>query len=541
MRWRIEKRTGSNLIAHLLSLRGISNKDKFLNPSPPSSLTTKEVGLNRKELATGLDRIHQAIKRRERIVIYGDYDVDGVAGTAIIWEALHGLGADVVPYLPDRRTEGYGFSVNGIEQVLKKHSPNLIISVDHGITAADEVALLAKEGIDVIVTDHHHPPAATEIEKLLKNAEAVMHTMRLSGTGIAWYLARSLMQEDDDEHLGLAALGTIADVVPLVGPNRQISRYGLKVLTNTNRVGLRALKEEAGIMDVVIDPYHIGYILGPRINAAGRIEYALDALRLLCTNDETAAMSLAQKLSRINRKRQKLLEDQLKFSLEYLRQAKILPPLIILADEAYEEGIIGLIAGKLVERYWRPTVVIAQGKNGISKASARSIPGVDIIALIRGVEDLLLSAGGHPLAAGFTVQTELLPAVVEKLLRLAGEKIEPKQLTRILRIDAEIEIKKITQALYNQLAQFAPFGVGNPEPLFCTRGAYLENARSVGVARKHLKFTVGGIDAIAFGRGHLPEKLNLAEPVDIAYTLNLNHWNGNEILQLKIRDIKQGD
>lgn len=539
MRWKIGKRTEPDLISHLLQLRQVTDKKKFLHPLHPSSLTIEEVGLEKKALGTGLNLIQQAIKQKETIVVYGDYDVDGVAGTAIVWEILHSLGGNIFPYIPHRKNEGYGFSTRGIETIMEKYNPRLIISVDHGITAEEEVAYLAKEGVDVIVTDHHQPPTQKQISSLLPGAKAVIHTSSLSGAGIAWYLASCLSQREDDEHLGLAAFGTIADIVPLVGPNRQITHYGLKALTNTQRVGLCALKKEANIANAKIESYHIGYILGPRINAAGRIEHALDALRLLCTNDRIAADRLAQKLGSMNRERQRLLKEQLNYSLENLKQIGALPPLLILSDEVYEEGIIGLIAGKLAERYYRPTIVISQDPEGTSRASARSIPGVNIIEMVREVKELLLGVGGHPMAAGFSLQTESIPVVAEELLQIARDKIAQEQLERTLEIDAQMNLSEITRDLHGQLEQFAPFGTGNPEPLFCTRVVFLSGARTVGAEGKHLKFKVGELEAIAFNRGYLLEKLNLAEPVDIAYTLSLNHWNEEEILQLKIRDIKQ--
>lgn len=541
MRWKIEKRTDPNIIAHLLNLREIRDKDKFFNTPHPSSLTANEIGLEKKALDSALARIHQAIKKKEQIVVYGDYDVDGITATAIIWETLNNKGANVLPYIPDRKTEGYGFSQVGIEQIMQKHKPALIITVDHGITGTEHVERLQNQGVDVVVSDHHHAPEADKKEKLAKNAAAVVHTTRLSGSGIAYFLTQSFLQKDDpdDEQLALAALGTIADVLPLKEANRQIARHGLSALTKTRRVGLCALKDEAGIAAAEIEPYHVGYILGPRINAAGRIAHALDALRLLCTNDKTAAQSLAAKLGSFNRQRQKLLEQQLTHTLLNIKEAGRLPPLLILADEIYDEGIIGLIAGKLTDRYHRPAIVIAKGADGKAKASARSIEGVNIINLIREVEDLLLSSGGHPLAAGFSLEADSIPTVAEELLRAAAERIDKETLLRVLNIDAEVPLNLVNRELYDKLVLFAPFGKDNSEPLFCSRNLYLDNVRPVGNEGKHLKFTVGGIDAIAFGRGYLLEKLNLAEPVDIAYHIDLNRWNDREILQLKIRDIKQ--
>ena len=263
----------------------------------------------------------------------------------------------------------------------------------------------------------------------------------------------------------------------------------------------------------------------------------MEALRLLCTNNEAAADSLAAKLGRINNQRQKLLQEQLNHSLTNLKEAKQLPPLLILADEVFNEGIIGLIAGRLTDRYYRPSIVISKGENGISKASARSIPGINIIKLIREAEDLLIDAGGHPMAAGFTIETSSIETFAEELLNIAAD-IDDDLFERSLEIDAEVELNNANRELYDSLEKFKPFGQDNREPLFCTRKLYLENVRTVGAKEKHLKFTAGGLDGIAFGRGYLFEKLSPTDPVDIAFHLDLNKWNGNEILQMKVRDIK---
>jgi single-stranded-DNA-specific exonuclease len=541
MQWCIAKQTTTNLIDHLLNLRKVKNKDKFLNPPHPSTLTTNEIGLDKKELEKALTRINKAIKKKEKVVIYGDYDADGVCATAILWESLNSKGAKVLPFIPNRKTEGYGFSKAGIENMMGKHKPSLVITVDHGISGLPYVQQLEKQGVDVLISDHHQLPSEGEFKSLKKYAKSVVHTTRLAGAGVAWFIAESFTQgEDKNDHLGLAALGTIADAVPLKDANRQVARFGLEELTNSQRVGLTALKNQARIGETLIEPYHIGFILGPRINAAGRLESALVALRLLCTNDVLAAQSLADKLGRFNRERQKLLEQQLAYSLEFVKKAKGLPPLIILADETYDEGIIGLIAGKLTDKYFRPSIVISKGKGGVSKASARSIPGVNIIELIREAQDLLISVGGHPMAAGFTLETNSIETIAEKLLEVAQEKIEEEHLERVLEIDGEVSLEQMTREFYEELEKFAPFGVGNTRPLFASKGVFLEDVKTVGNVGKHLKFKTGGMNAIAFSRGYLFEKLDFSEPVDIAYSLDLNRWNNQEILQLKVRDLKQG-
>src|SRR3989344_246015 len=541
MRWNVEKRKSENILTHLLKLRGVESAKDFLNPPSPYSLTAAQVGIDEAQLVKAIARIKKAIKNKETIVVYGDFDIDGVSATAIMWETLHELGAVVWPYIPDRKSEGYGFSKAGIKSVKEKHSPTLVITVDHGITAPDFVKQLADDGVDVIVTDHHQAPVESQMKLLHKHSLAVLHTTVLAGAGISWFVSRQLDNlRDNPERLALAALGTIGDVLPLQGPNRQIVSHALPLLSQSNRVGIRSLLQESGLLGIDLDPYHIGYILGPRINAAGRLGDALDALRLLCTKDERAAIAIAQKLASLNRKRQLMTNEQINTSLEQLKDVKGMPPLLVIADSSYDEGIIGLIAGSLSRRFYRPTIVIAQNENGISKASARSIPGVDIIKLIRQVEDQLVNAGGHTMAAGFSLETANISQVAEELIQKAVDQIDPELLERVLNIDLELNMEEITRDLLDKIEELKPFGTSNEKPIFSMSQIYLDDVRKIGKEGNHLKVKVSGIDAIGFSKVYLLEKINIKEPVDIAFTLDLNVWNGNENLQLMIKDIRQG-
>ena len=243
MKWQVKKILNKDIIDHLLQQREIEDKESYFNPKHPSSITTDELGIKKKDLNNSLSRIKKAIKNKEKIVVYGDYDVDGISATAIMWETLNSLGADALPYIPDRKSEGYGFSDKGVENILDKHDPKLVITVDHGITAGDKLNKLTENGVDVIITDHHAISSDKENEALKKSAHSVVHTDKLSGAGISWYVANNLVKEKDDEHLALAAMGTIADIVPLLGANRQIARYGLENLTKSQRTGLLALKK----------------------------------------------------------------------------------------------------------------------------------------------------------------------------------------------------------------------------------------------------------------------------------------------------------
>jgi len=541
MRWNVKERKSKDILTHILEIRGIKElREDFLNPKDPNDLAAFQVGIDEVQLNKAVKRIKKAIKDKETVVVYGDYDVDGVSATAIMWESLHKMGVKVWPYIPDRKSEGYGFSKEGIINVKRERNPSLIITVDHGITAAEYVKPLRDDGIDVIITDHHQAPKKSELKKLQEAAHAVVHTTSLAGAGVSWFVAKQLNgSENNPDHLALAAFGTIGDLLPLTAANRQIVSHGLPLLANSNRVGIRSLLQESGLLGTELDPYHIGYVLGPRINAAGRLDNALEALRLLCTNDESAAIALAQKLGGLNRKRQLMTKEQIDISLEQLKGVKGMPSLLILADSSYDEGIIGLLAGNLSQRYYRPAIVISQKEKGVSKASARSIPGVDIIGLIRQVEDKLISVGGHTMAAGFSLATEDISQVAEDLIQKASDQIEPELLERVLDIDAQLQLEEITRVLLDEIEKLKPFGSQNQRPVFSLNQMYLDDVRVVGKSGDHLKVKVNGIDAIGFSKAHLLEKIDIKEPVDVAFTLDLNKWNGNEILQLMIKDIRQ--
>jgi len=553
-----EKFKIGDIVNILLENRGLKTKkdiETFLNPPQPSSLTPKDVGIDKTSLAKAVKRIQEAIRGKESVVVYADYDADGITAGAVMWETLHLLGATVMPYIPHRVEEGYGLSIKGIDAVREQFDPSLIITVDHGITAWEKVAYAKKFGIDVIVTDHHVKPA-----KLPDSV--IVHTTKLSGAGVSWFLAKELLKTYHvsrityhDELLALAAIGTIADMVPLVGPNRAMVKYGLAGINTTTRVGLEALMVDAGLTKGALDVYAVSHMLAPRLNAMGRLEHAMDALRLLCTKQKEKATLLAQKLGMTNRDRQKLTEETLihavgvvkgqALALEGLALSKA-RKLLFVVDSSYNQGVIGLVAGKLVEAYYRPAIVVSKGEV-YSKASARSIHGFNIVEAIRSCSDILVDVGGHPMAAGFTVETRHLDELQERLEKLADNQLSEDKLTRMLTIDVEIPLELVTPELYQTIQKLQPFGFGNPEPVFVTRSVKATEARLVGADGKHLKLRFHSslhtphsaltIDAIAFNFGSLYGKLQEKPDVDIAYTISLDTWNGSQRLQLKVKDI----
>ncbi len=590
-----------NIIKLLLENRGLTDKkaiQKFLDPKL-DQVTSDSVGIDKKQLKKAMDRVYEAIENHEQIIIYGDYDVDGITGTAILWETLHSLKAKVLPYLPDRIDEGYGLSIKGIENLLQKFPDKchpefisgssyknkkmlkqvqhdkecsgikLIITVDNGIVADEAVDFANENGIDVVITDHHI------IGSELPDAFAIVHTTKMCGAGIAWLLAKEfkkipspspcrrrfeeasplggrgqgeVQHHDDDPHLELAALGTVADMVPLTGANRTIVKFGLEKIPRTRRPGLLELFKAAGI-EKEIGVYEIGFLIAPRLNAAGRIENAMDSLRLLCTNNKGKAQMLAEQLEITNRDRQFLMKQAAEHASLYVKTQDSLKKILIVAHESYAQGVIGLVAGKLVEEYYRPSIVISKGEK-YSKASARSVLGFNIIEFLRSTPEYFINVGGHPMAAGFTIETEKIIVFKQTLETTAEKLIDEETLKKSVRIDCELPLSAISQDLYTNLAQLEPFGMANPQPVFATKDVIIKDLRVLGREGKHLKLQVlppnsklptpnpEPFEAIAFNMGELARDLKTGDKIDLAYTIDENSWNGNTKLQLKVKDIK---
>lgn len=552
------------LLKVLLENRGIKTKkerEEFLNPKI-ESLTADSLGIDKKGLAKSLKRIIKAIDKKEKIIIFGDYDVDGITGTAILWETLNKMSGNVMPYIPHRTNEGYGLSIKGIENLKKEHPDvSLIITVDNGIVANDAVDFANSLKIDVIITDHHIPG------KVKPKAYSIVHTTLVCGAGVAYILSREISQKfsvskpvssnvkrqsirasktsDLDDHLGLVALATVADVMKLQGFNRTLLMFGLEQIRKTKRPGLLALFKLAAIDQEKIGVYELGHIIGPRINAMGRLSHAMDSLRLLCTKDAGRAQELAQKLNSTNLERQQITFDSFLHAKELVGK-KRMKKLLFVSNEIYEPGVIGLIAGKLTEEYYRPAIVLSVGKV-YSKASARSITGFNIVEFIRLSSNLLVDAGGHPMAAGFTIETKRI-AELQKLIEELSEKhISEDLLVRKLRIDCELSLELINEELFAALLKLSPFGPGNPEPTFLAKNVIIEDMRIVGKEGSHLKLKITHsassgqanlwFDAILFGYDN-NLNLKIGDKADIVYTISQNEWQGNKKLELKIKDIK---
>lgn len=518
------------LVETLLKNRGIKNKQdraQFFHPKMEDF--TKEFTLE------GIDqakkRILQAIKSRELVIIFGDYDVDGLTATALAYHGLTALGGQVLPYIPHREKEGYGLSKLGIDYARSKQA-GLILTVDNGIVANQAVAYAKEQGIEVIITDHHVP------SDIRPESLAIVHSTNLSGAGVAWSLIQAMVPEDlAKKLLSFAAMGAICDLMPVLGVNRAIIKDGLEILRKTDRIGLLALASECGLNINELSTYHISHILGPRLNAVGRLESAMDALRLLCTKDPAKANQLARKLSEVNESKKQLTVDAIWQAGRVIQEDGFNlsnKKIIILHSKEWIPGIIGLVAGRISEEYRLPSIIISEGEK-FSKGSARSSNGFDIIQAIRSCADCLIDVGGHPQAAGFTIETSKIP-VFKKRMEEVLEQLEVSE-GKGQQAEVLVNLRKVNQSWVEELEKMEPFGVGNPKPVLGAEGVRISNLRTVG-AGKHLKFLADGVEAIAFGMGEMTTLLAEGNLVKINFYLDLDTYNGGEKLQLKVLDIQ---
>lgn len=544
----VAEKVYDDIISQLLHNRGLKDKNSianFFNQPHPEIITAQYPTYLKRVDPEGVEKavnlIKNAVKDNRRIIIHGDYDVDGICGTAVLYQALKNLGANITYFVPDRLDEGYGLSIESLKRIQQTiNGSPLLITTDCGITAIDEVNYAKSLGFDVIITDHHTPGPS------LPETEAIVWTDELAGAGIAWLLASRITRI---ENLDLVALATIADIQPLTGVNRALVKYGLEKLNPTSRVGLKELIRVSGLGEKKIGTYEIGWMLAPRLNASGRLQNATDSLKLLITDDPVEAQNLAAKLNQINLKRQQITLQAVNEAREQhhaLRDHQD-SKLILLAREAWHEGVIGLVAGKIREEFYRPAVIISKGEK-ISKGSARSISGFNIVEAIRQCQEFLIDAGGHKMAAGFTIETAQIPKFQEKLLTVAGDRLPEESLTPTLSVDIEVVLEDLSWDLMENLKKFEPFGVGNPRPVFLTKSVQVLNVRPVGSDGKHLRLQIKSTSyelpatsysVIGFGSGEWAAKLRPGDLIDIVYNLEENNWNGQKTLQLKLKDLRK--
>jgi single-stranded-DNA-specific exonuclease len=499
-------------------------------------------------------RLRQAIQRREPVAVYGDYDVDGVTATALLTQTLVALGADARPYIPDRVDEGYGLNRDALRK-LRDSGACVVVTVDCGIRSPDEVAFGNSLGLDLIVTDHHSVSAAQGLPPALaclnpKQSDCPYPFKDLAGVGLAFKLAQALLRVQgqmgqpadlaEESLLDLVALGTVADLAPLLGENRSLVRCGLEKLNEPSRPGVEALMADAGLRRGDVDATAIGFRLGPRLNAAGRIDTAMLAYDLLTSRDPLETKELATKLGQLNQRRQELTEQTVAAAEAQVQAGDPEARLYLVASQEFLPGIVGLAAGRLTEAHYRPSVVVELGDEE-SRGSCRSIPEFNITAALDECADLLVRYGGHAAAAGFTIATGKLEALHRRLQTIAAEQLAGLELRPTLAIDVDLPLEEVNWATHTLLAGLEPCGMGNPQPVLLSRNLEVRDRRAIGGEQRHLRLTLRdgrGVawDAIFFRRGDLAD--HVPDRVDVAYTLEVNEWNREKRLQLNVQDLQ---
>ena len=525
--------------------RGLDTAEKLrLFLRPPHNLPYDPLRLDGMDLA--VQRLYRAIERKETVGVFGDFDVDGVTGTAIIVEGLRAFGVPVLPYLPHRVDEGHGLSNAAVEQ-LSKHGVSLIVTVDCGVTSVDEVSWARHLGTEVIITDHHIPgPALPEAAAIIdpRIAGSKYPYLHLSGAGLAFKLIQGLCQfygqPWSTSLLELAAMGTIADLVPLTDENRYLVREGLTGLAETKRPGLLALYRNGRIEPKSINAETVGYQIAPRLNSAGRMGHAGDSLALLTTESDAEAEVLAAKLESLNLERRALSDQSYQAAVEQLSKIETLPAILIVDHPCFTPGVAGLVAGRLLDTYNRPAIALAAVEGDRLTASARSLPEFNMVEALSKCEDLFERYGGHAQAAGFTLRRRNVPPLVERMTALAEEALSGEDSEAVMPVDAEVQLPALNDALLAWLTDLEPWGVGNPAPTFLSRGVHVMETRYMGNQGQHLRLQVrqGNSEwtALAFNLG---EKWVQGTPLlDLVYTISKDSWRGEERHVLQVADLR---
>ena len=537
------------LVRKLLAQRGISGRDRaqrFLRPrladlGDPFAL---------REMDAAVERIFRAADNGEHVCIYGDYDVDGVSSVTLLYSILRAYGIRTDFFIPVRTREGYGLSDEGMSNAIAKcgEKPDLIIAVDCGTSSVAEVAWLQEQGIDVVILDHHEastqgrPPAVAVVNAKLEEDSPFTY---LCSAGVVFKLAhamlkiRRLANFDLKQHLDVVAIATVADIVPLVEENRLLTRHGLRVMENGGNIGIQALNRVTNL-NRRPSATHVSFRIGPRLNAAGRMDSPLDALNLLMTRDTAVAMELAERLEMHNRARQQEEEKIRHEAMEMLSRdfSPSRDSVIVLGSRTWHPGVVGIVASLLMRRYHKPTFVISLDENGIGKGSGRSIPGVSLVQAIHACSDTLISGGGHDMAAGLVIHEEMIDAFRKRFNRFVQESVDPDKLAPVLNVDAEVTFPELTLDLLDSYELLEPFGNANPQPVFMSRNVMLTDAPRH-LQGNHLRLGLRQgtceCDAMYFNGGSvkLPDP-----PWDIAFTIDRNVWRGRTSLSISIQDIR---
>lgn len=537
------------LVRKLLAQRGISGRDKALRFLKPK---LAELGdpFALREMDAAVERIFRAADNGEHVCIYGDYDVDGVSSVTLLYAVLQAYGIRTDYFIPVRTREGYGLSEEGMANAMATCGckPGLLIAVDCGTSSVEEVAWLQEQGVDVVILDHHEastqgrPPAVAVVNAKLEEESPFTY---LCSAGVVFKLAHAMLKQrrlpqfDLKQYLDVVAIATVADIVPLVEENRLLTRHGLRVMESGGNIGIQALNRITNL-NRRPSASHISFRLGPRLNAAGRMDSPLDALNLLMTRDSALALELAERLETHNRARQQEEEKIRHEAMEML--ARTFHPerdhVIVLGSRTWHPGVVGIVASLLMRRYHKPTFVISLDENGIGKGSGRSIPGVSLVQAIHECADTLISGGGHDMAAGLVIHEDMIDAFRERFDAFVRENVDPAKLMPVLNIDAEVSFPELTLDLLDSYELLEPFGNSNPQPVFMSRNVMLTDAPRH-LQGNHLRLGLRQgtceCDAMYFNGGtkHLPDP-----PWDIAYTIDRNVWRGRVSLAISIQDIR---
>ncbi|MDH7600789.1 MAG: single-stranded-DNA-specific exonuclease RecJ [Armatimonadota bacterium] len=540
------------VVARLLVNRGITTVAEaytFLNPS----LDHLHDPFLLPDLDAAVDRLVRAVRSREKICVHGDYDVDGVTATALLVRVLRALNADVEYHIPNRLCDGYGLKPEAIIEIARRGS-RVVVTCDCGITAWEAAEAARYNNIDLVITDHHEPgdrlPKATAVINP-KRRDAAYPFPELAGVGVAFKLAQGLVRAlDYDEDLftqrftDLAALGTVSDVVPLLGENRSIVKHGLEVLPDTKKVGLRTMIKCAGLENKPLTAHYLAFILGPRINAAGRMHDASTALKLLLTREEEEAEDLVQRIEGYNNQRR---AEQERVFNEAVRQAEIKSnagkSVLVVSGAGWNRGVIGIVAARICELFNRPTIVISRDeRRGIGSGSARSIPEFNLIQALHSCSDLLIKYGGHALAAGITLHLSDIDQFEDRVNAAALEVLRVEELVPRIDIEAEVSPTELTVDLARTIESMEPFGNANPEPLLLTNRLKIADLRRVGDG-SHIKLQLYGLggpplDCIGFGLGDLAAELAVGDLVDVCYSIRVDDYRDADGIQLVLKGVR---
>ncbi|MHB8085079.1 MAG: single-stranded-DNA-specific exonuclease RecJ [Dehalococcoidia bacterium] len=533
------------LVARLLYNRGVRNSSDaeiFLTADKRLSIDPFTIP----DMHPAVSRVYKALISGEKIAIYGDFDADGITATALLVQGLSALGADVVPYIPHRLHEGYGLKIAALEK-LRKQGVTLVITVDTGITAFEEIEKSHKMGMEILVTDHHVPLQELPPAKIIvdpKRSDPASSFVDFAGVGVAFKLLQALVSGGHEDLLNssleLVTLGTITDMSPLLSENRYLVKSGLQLLNKTKRVGLLELMNCAGIDKSKLTTETISYQIGPRLNSAGRLDDAGTSYQLLVTEDRAQAKTLAMELEEKNKERQRIVAETYDKVRRQIVEDGVDRPILWASDADYQSGVMGLVAGKLTDEFYRPVILIKIGSE-ICRGSGRSIPEFDLMAALKSCHHLLTRYGGHARAAGFNLHTRDLQQVQKRLSMLAGEQLTGLDLRPHINIDAEVPLSAFSKGAFNDIRHLEPFGMDNPVPVFLSRKVEVVEQKLVGSQNDHIKLKLkqDGIvwDTMGFRLGgYIGE---LARHIDVVYCVEVDNFNGKGQLRLNLLDFSR--